>query len=361
MMEQRVSHRPKRRSTTNGELAEALFALSESEPPGERRIALLRAGYATFDAQGHAHRSAVDDAPPWLKPLIEQLADCRSADALHAAVERLAAGHQPRRRSSRAGYLSRAEVTETLRSGPADLLPKRLRGACHWHTRDSDGKASVESMARACRKRGFAWSMVTDHSRGLEVASGLDREGLRLQRRRIEKWNQLHAEEHRLFQGLEVEVLDKGTLDVPKGERLEVDCVVAAVHSRFDPDRDQTDRLLRAISTPGVHILAHPRGRHFHHRPGLKARWEKVFAACAEAGVAVEINGFPRRQDLDPDLARLAVDCGCDISLASDAHAVPHLEFDAYACAIAMRAEVPRERIINVLHPDEFEVWRQDR
>jgi DNA polymerase (family 10) len=296
-----------------------------------------------------------------LKPLIQQLADCQSADALRAAVERLAAGHQPRRRSARTGYLSKAAVHETLRNGPADLLPERLRGACHWHTRDSDGKASVEAMARACRKRGFAWSMVTDHSRGLEVASGLDRDGLRMQRRRIERWNQHHADEHRLFQGLEVEVLSDGTLDVPKGERLEVDCIVAAVHSCFDPDRDQTDRLLRAISTPGVHILAHPRGRHFHHRPGLKARWERVFAGCADAGVAVEINGFPRRQDLDPDLARLAVDCSCDISLASDAHAVPHLEFDAYASAIAMRARVPRERIVNVMHADEFELWLADR
>jgi DNA polymerase (family 10) len=77
--------------------------------------------------------------------------------------------------------------------------------------------------------------------------------------------------------------------------------------------------------------------------------------------VAVEINGFPRRQDLDPDLARLAVDQGCQVILASDAHAVPHLEFDAFASAIAMRAEVPRERILNVLHADEFEVWLRER
>jgi DNA polymerase (family 10) len=252
-------------------------------------------------------------------------------------------------------------MIEILRSGPADLHPQRMRGACHWHTRDSDGKASLETMARACGRGGYAWSMVTDHSRGLEVASGLDREGVRLQRRRVERWNGQHSEDHRLFQGLEVEVLADGTLDVPKGERVEVDCVVAAVHSHFDPDRDQTERLVRAVQTPGVHVLAHPRGRHFHHRPGLKARWEKVFSACADAEVAVEINGFPRRQDLDPDLARLAVDQGCEVILASDAHAVPHLEFDAFASAIAMRAEVPRERILNVYHADEFEAWLGDR
>jgi histidinol phosphatase-like PHP family hydrolase len=348
-------------STSNGALAEALFMLADAEPPGDRRLALLRAGYTAFDSPGKAHRELLKEAPHWLQPLISQLVTCRGEDALQAAVQRLQGSENTRRRPARRGYFSRAEMNDALLSGPEDLHPQRLRGACHWHTRHSDGKAALETMARACGRRGYAWSMVTDHSRGLEVASGLDREGVRLQRQRVERWNDQHGEDHRLFQGLEVEVLIDGTLDVPKGERLEVDCVVAAVHSHFDPDRDQTERLLRTVHTPEVHILAHPRGRHFHHRPGLKARWETVFSACAETGVAVEINGFPRRQDLDPDLARLAVDSGCEIILASDAHAVPHLEFDAYASAIAMRAEVPRERILNVLHADEFEAWLADR
>jgi histidinol phosphatase-like PHP family hydrolase len=349
------------RRISNGSLAEALFALADSEPPGDRRLALLRAGYTAFDSPGNSRRDLLRDAPNWLQPLIRQLVDCRGEDALHAAVERLRAGEASRRRSTRRGYLSRVEMTQTLHSGPADLHPDRLRGACHWHTRDSDGKASLETMANACVRRGYPWSLVTDHSRGLEIASGLDEEGVRIQRRRVERWNDRYGEDHHLFQGLEIEVLEDGTLDVPKGERLEVDCVVAAVHSAFDPDRDQTERLLRAVTTPGVHVLAHPKGRHFHHRSGLKARWEKVFSACADAGVAVEVNGFPRRQDLDPDLARLAVDSGCELLLASDAHAVPHLEFDGYASAIAMRAEVPRDRILNIKHADEFEVWLAER
>jgi DNA polymerase (family 10) len=346
---------------TNGPLAEALFALAESEPPGDRRLALLRAGYFVFDSPGRPDRDLQTNAPSWLQPLLQQLITCRGDDALEAAVQRLKGDEAPRRRNTRQGYLSRSEMADILDSGPADLAPRRQRGACHWHTRNSDGKASLETMARACARRGYAWSMVTDHSRGLEVASGLDAEGVRLQRRRIDRWNDRHGDDHRLFQGLEVEVLEDGTLDVPKGERLEVECVVAAVHSHFDADRDQTERLLRAVTTPEVHILAHPRGRHFHHRPGLKARWEKVFAACSDAAVAVEINGFPRRQDLDADLARLAADAGCEIVLSSDAHAVPHLEFDAFASAIAMRAAVPRESILNVKHADEFDVWLAER
>ena len=347
--------------TSNGALAEALFTLADSEPAGDRRLALLRAGYTAFDSEGKAPQEVLRAAPQWLRPLIRQLVACRGEDALQAAVQRLQGGENSRRRPARQGYFSRAEMIETLHSGPEDLHPQRLRGAFHWHTRHSDGKAALETMARACGRRGYAWSMVTDHSRGLEVASGLDREGVRLQRQRVERWNNQQGDDHHLFQGLEIEVLADGTLDVPKGERLEVECVVAAVHRQFDPDRDQTDRLLRAITTPGVHVLAHPRGRHFQQRPGIKARWEKIFSTCAAEGVAVEINGFPRRQDLDADLARLAVEGGCEVILASDAHAVPHLEFDAYASAIAMRAEIPRERIVNVLHADEFEMWLEDR
>ncbi len=348
-------------SVSNGAFAEALFTLADSEAPGDRRLAFLRAGYQAFDAIGEAPRAIFQELPHWLQPLVKQLAECQSEDALAAAVQRLQGSQAPQRRNSRSGYLSRAEVTETLRTGDPDLHPDRMRGAFHWHTRDSDGKATLDAMARACFRGGSAWAMVTDHSRGLEVASGLDCEGLRLQRKRINRWNSANGDDLFVFQGLEVEVLGDGTLDVPRGERLEVECVVAAVHSQFDPDRDQTDRLLRAVSTPGVHVLAHPRGRHFHHRPGLKARWEKVFSACADEGVAVEINGFPRRQDLDPDLVRLAVAAGCEIILASDAHAVPHLEFDTYASAIAMRAEVPRARVINILHADEIQAWLKER
>ena len=345
----------------NGALAEALFALSETEPPGERRVALLRAGYAAFDTPGAARNAALQDSPPWLKPLVSQLAACPGEGALEAAVQRLASTATPRRRGARERFLSRSEVPEILATGPDDLLPQRIRGAFHWHTSDSDGKARLEAMARACRKRGSAWAVVTDHSRGLDIASGLDREGVRLQRRRVDGWNAKNGDEMRLLQGLEVEVLEDGTIDVPRVERTEVDCVVAAIHRRFDPGRDQTERLLRAVSTPGVHALAHPRGRHFHHRPGLRARWERVFAACADQGVAVEINGFPRRQDLDWELARLARDSGCDFVLASDAHAVPHLDFDAYACAIAVKAGIPRDRVLNAGHVEEFETWIADR
>jgi len=350
-------HAKDRRNPSNGALAEALFALADSEPPGERRVELLKAGYAVFDSPGTARRLLLDTSPPWLRPLLSQLVTCHGSGALEAAVQRLGSGQPRRRRGVRDRFMSRTEMTEVVQTGCEDLCPERLRGAIHWHTSDSDGRASLENMARTCQRRRAGWAVVTDHSRGLEVASGLDDEGVRLQRRRVDRWNSNSGNEMRLFHGLEVEVLEDGTIDVPAGERLEVECVVVAVHRQFDPDRDQTERLLRAVRTPGVHALAHPRGRHFHHRPGIRARWEKVFEACEEYGVAVEINGFPRRQDLDWELARLAAEAGCEFVLASDAHAPNHLEFDAYAAAIAMRAGISPRAVINTLQAEAFETW----
>lgn len=346
-----------RSCASNGDLAEALFSLAEMEALGERRIAYLKAAYCIFDSEYSTHTNAVETAPPWLKPLLSQLIDCSGPDALEAATQRLSDGGNPRRRGTRENYLTRTDVQSIIAHGDPDLHPQRMRGAFHWHTTDSDGKASLETMARACQRRGATWAVVTDHSRGLEVASGLDREGMRLQRRRIDRWNQEHDEDLRLFQGMEVEILEDGTIDIPQAERHELDCVVAAVHRHFDPDRDQTERLLRAIASPEVHCLAHPRARHFHNRPGLRVRWETVFGACAENGIAVEINGFPRRQDLDWDLARLASECGCSFVLASDAHAQRHLEFDAYACAIASRAELSPLNILNTKRAEVFEDW----
>ena len=129
------------REAANAALAEALFSLSEMEPPGDRRVALLKAGYAAFDATGHAGRPVLDTAPEWLRPLISQLLACRGPDALEAAVQRLSGGGTPRRRASRERYLSRAEVAHILRAAPDHLRPERQRGAWHWHTTDSDGKA----------------------------------------------------------------------------------------------------------------------------------------------------------------------------------------------------------------------------
>ena len=342
---------------SNRALSEALFALAEREPAGDRRLAWLRAGYAAFDAAGPARNDVLRSSPEWLQPFVSQLISCRADGALDAVVQRLAGDLPPRHNPSRQRFLAQAEVTSVLAEAPEDLSPRRLRGAFHWHTTGSDGRAALSAMANACRRRGASWAVVSDHSKGLEVASGLDPEGVRLQRRQVDGWNQRWGDELHLLQGLEVEILEDGTIDISAAERSEVECVVAAVHRGMRGDRDQTERLLRAVTTEGVDVLAHPRARLFQQRPGIRARWERVFAACAQAEVAVEINGFPRRQDLDWELTRLAADAGCWFLLASDAHAIGHLGFDHTACAIAARAGVPATRILNFHNQERFVDW----
>ena len=134
----------------------------------------------------------------------------------------------------------------------------------------------------------------------------------------------------------------------------------AAVHTGLAERRDQTGRLLRAIEEPGVWALAHPRGRLFARRPGVRANWEVVFRAAAAAGVLIEINGFPRRQDLDPALLGVARDVGCRFLLASDAHHARHLAFEETAVALAPRGGVPASAIVNFEPLDHLAATRPD-
>jgi DNA polymerase (family 10) len=330
---------------SNRELAEALFELAESHPPGEERLALLRAAYAVFD---HPHelgrrQRLPETIPLETLPVVTMLRASHGADALAAAVERLAGPHPRKAAHTRRGFLSQAEVDETLAAAPG-LEVRQLRGAFHFHTRASDGAATLDGMARACQRRGHSWAVVADHTRGLACVNGLDGEGVALQRAVIDAWNRRRADELRLVQGLEVEVLEDGSLDLPRGARGDL-LVVAAVHTELAERRDQTGRLLRALEEPQVWALAHPRGRLFARRSGIRANWELVFGAAAAAGVLVEINGFPRRQDPDPGLIRLAWECGCRFLLGSDAHHPRHLAFDATALALAAAAGLPRAAI----------------
>lgn len=334
---------------SNAVLAEALFQLADSHSPGEDRLVLLRAGYAVFDHPREltGGRRLPETVPLDALPTVTMLRQCQGVDAVHAAVQRLAGPHRPHHAGSRQGFLTAADIGAVLDVEPR-LRAQELRGAVHWHTRASDGAATLEMMGRACLRRGSSWAVVCDHSRGLACVNGLDEEGIRLQQAAVRAWNRRHGDEMRLLQGLEVEILEDGSLDLPRSRRAGL-LVVAAVHTELGDRRDQTGRLLRALEEPGVWALAHPRGRLFARRGGLRANWELVFRQAAAAGVALEINGFPRRQDLDAGLAAIAAAAGCSFILASDAHHPRHLEFDRTALALAIQAGVTRGRVLNFL------------
>src|SRR5262249_47657069 len=159
--------------------------------------------------------------------------------------------------------------------------------------------------------------------------------------------------------GAEANVAEDGHLDVTPGNVPELGAVVASVHTGLRSPWDQTERLLRALDTPGVAILGHPRGRLYDVRSGIRADWPRVFAAAAARGIAIELNGCPDRLDLSPSLAALARDAGCLFSLSSDAHAARHLSFLEYALAVARLAGISRERVVNAFPRDRFEDWME--
>ena len=225
------------------------------------------------------------------------------------------------------------------------------------HSTYSDGSQTLETIVATGLARGYEYAAVTDHSYGLPIARGVSMARLGQQHREIDRLNKASKGRFRLIKGIEANILADGTVDMTPQERRRLELVVAAPHSALRSSTDQTGRLLTAVRTPGVHILGHPRGRKYGTRPGVVADWGRVFAAAARETVAIEINGDPRRQDIDHVLARQALDAGCIFALDSDAHATDEWIFAETAVAHARLAGIPCERIINCWPVDVLLKW----
>jgi len=255
-------------------------------------------------------------------------------------------------------FLSRAEVLAALKNrrlrGPslADY-----RGDLQMHSTYSDGSQTLEVIVETGIARRYEYAAVTDHSYGLPIARGVSMARLATQHRDIDRLNEIHAGRFRLIKGIEANILADGTVDMTPAERRGLEIVVAAPHSALRSSADQTARILKAVRTPGVHILGHPRGRKQGVRPGVNANWDRIFEAAARATVAVEIDGDPRRQDIDHELARRALDAGCIFSLDSDAHAAEEWAYAEIAIAHARLAHIPPERVINYWPLDFLLDW----
>jgi histidinol phosphatase-like PHP family hydrolase len=170
---------------------------------------------------------------------------------------------------------------------------------------------------------------------------------LKRQHAEINALNRRYRGRFRILKGIEANILADGALDMTPRELRTLEVILAAPHSRLRTGDDQTARMLAAVQAPGVHILAHPRGRKRGARPGITARWDRVFAAAAESGVAIEIDGDPSRQDVDFELAQRAVEAGCLFALDSDAHNVEELRYADIAVAHGRLAGIPKARIVN--------------
>jgi len=248
-------------------------------------------------------------------------------------------------------YLRRLEATEGVELDEAVVaLREALRGDCHSHTDASDGGSPLWEMAETAIGLGHDYLVVTDHSPRLTVANGLSAERLRRQLDQIAELN-AGLSGFRILTGIEVDILDDGALDQQEDLLAELDVVVASVHSKLRMPRDEmTERMLTAVANPNVDVLGHCTGRMVtgkRKRPESEFDAEAVFAACAENGVAVEINSRPERLDPPKRLLRLAVEAGCEFTIDTDAHAPGQLDWLDYGCTRAVQCGVPVEKVRN--------------
>ncbi|MEU1955518.1 PHP domain-containing protein [Nocardia rhamnosiphila] len=256
-----------------------------------------------------------------------------------------------------------AELRAAAKPIGAEGAPLRelLRGDLHTHSDWSDGGSPIAEMMGCAAAIGHEYCALTDHSPRLTVAGGLSADRLR---RQLDVVAALNAElaPLRVLTGIEVDILDDGSLDQDADLLAELDIVVASVHSRLRDDRDtMTRRMVYAVANPNVDVLGHCTGRLVEGGRGTRPESDFdapiVFEACRRYGTAVEINSRPERRDPPSRLIRLAVEMGCEFSIDTDAHAPGQLDWQGYGCARAVAAEVPPERIVNTRPVDELLEW----
>ncbi|MFD5322873.1 PHP domain-containing protein [Streptomyces sp. NPDC127092] len=271
-----------------------------------------------------------------------------------AVVREALAGRVP-------AYLEHLEQEVRLpRTDGGEELRAALRGDCHMHSDWSDGGSTIEDMGRTAAALGHEWTVLTDHSPSLKVARGLSPERLREQLDVVARLNEEWAP-FRLLTGIECDILEDGSLDQEPELLDRLDLVVGSVHSKLRMEaRAMTRRMERAVRNPLMDVLGHCTGRLVSGgrlRPESEFDAERVFAACAESGTAVEINSRPERRDPPRRLLREAVAAGVYFAVDTDAHAPGQLEWQIFGCARAEECGVTADRVINTWSADELLAW----
>lgn len=268
-----------------------------------------------------------------------------------------------KRRKFRRAYLSRHAMRVAL-DAPLDAAIVSTRdflGDLQMHSTWSDGVESIADLAEAAYELGWSRIGVTDHSYGLPIARGMSMDAAIRQHHEIDEINARLKGKVRVYKGVEANILTDGALDLQDDERGVFEYVIASPHSQLRKDTDQTARMLGAVKQPGVAILGHPQGRMYNTRPGVAADWRKVFREAAKRDVAIEIDGNWHRQDVDYELAAVALDEGCLFALDSDAHSIAEYPFTDYSIAHARIAGVPAERVVNCWPEVRFDAWLRER
>jgi histidinol phosphatase-like PHP family hydrolase len=254
----------------------------------------------------------------------------------------------------RRNFLTLAE-TKVMRSREQERFAG-IRGDLQMHTAWSDGSGSIQDMAEAAGALGYSYLAITDHSKGLKIAGGINEGQLAQQAEEISEVND-RVNNVRVLRSIELNLSPTGAGDMHETALRGLDLVLGCFHSALRRKEDQTERYLNALRNPSIHILGHPRGRIYNFRPGLTADWGRVFALAAELDKAVEIDCYPDRQDLSIDLLEIARKEGCRISMGTDAHGPSQLSFMELGIAASIRARLDPERILNRMPTEQLLEW----
>jgi len=337
----------------NGDLAELLSRESETADTDRRKRALRRASHsalwrwpeeaATIRERGGRFTELVS-VGPWIAHFMDAWFDDDIAP--------------PERPPIRRGFLTLSEARATLAENPGWM--RAYRGDLQVHTTWSDGAGTPLEMATAAASRGYAYVAFTDHTKGLPIARGMNEETARREWADVAAVQAKMPRGFRILRSLEMNLSIDGTGDMDDDLLAELDLLVAAFHSKLRVTTDETARYLRAVTNPRMHILAHPRNRRYGVRLGLVADWHQIAQAAAERDLALEIDSWPDRQDLDVESLRAVADAGGRVAIDTDAHSEEELAFVEFGLAAAVRAGIRMDRVVNFMTADEVGAWARE-
>ncbi len=246
------------------------------------------------------------------------------------------------------------EIEAALEGRLPDLVTLQdIKGDLHVHTKWSDGSHELDAIVQEAKKRGYRYIAVTDHTKGLGVAHGLDTTRLREQMQLIDSANE-KLRGFKIVKGTEIDIRTDGRLDLPDEALADLDIVVASVHSGFNQPKEQiTKRLLAAIRSPSVTVIAHPTGRLIGERDAYAVDMEAVLKEAAKYGVAMEINAYPLRLDLNDQYVKMAKDYGVPLVINTDMHVSNQFDFMAYGVSVARRGWVEKKDVLNTLEYEQ--------
>jgi putative hydrolase len=323
---------------SNGDIAELLALEAEKTTEALKGKALRRASRAAF---------------MWPIECADLLAQKRLLIELHGVgpyISRLIQGWMekppkiPERPGVRKDFLTMTEARRILAANAK--WKANYKGDLQMHTTWSDGSGSILDMAKAGIERGYSYIGITDHSKGLKIAGGINEEEVAQQAEEIDEANSA-LNGFTVLKSIELNLSPSGAADLDERCLRRLDLVVGSFHSALRRLEDQTSRYTAALENECVHILGHPRGRVYNYRLGLTADWPRVFARAAELGKVIEVDAYADRQDLSYEPLLLAKKAGCFISIDTDAHHPHQLDFVDLGLAAALKAGINPRNIIN--------------